>query len=162
MNQTSTPHRPRLLTRAILGAAAVAAAAAPAADAAIPATGTWRGDHTQVLDAFTAPGATPITYKTKLVIVEYERRIASVVGSVRMECPAVVGVRDARVLKSWRLGRGPKVSSRGGFTFWANGAYIHGRLSRSSAIGGTMATYGRGPDGPECRGVGRFNLQRRH
>jgi hypothetical protein len=160
MNQTSTPHRPRLITRAILGAAVVAAAAAPAADAAVPATGTWRGDHSQVFDAV-FPGSTPISYKTKMVIVEYDRRIASVAGYVRMDCQSILAVRDARVVQGWRIGRGPKVSRRGAFAFRADGAYIHGTLSRSSAVGGTLATYGSGPDGPECRGVGRFNLQRR-
>jgi hypothetical protein len=136
---------------------ATAGAAVPAADAAVPKTGTWRGDHTQQLDLL----GPAITYKTKMVITEFEGRIQSVVGSVRMECPAMIGVRDVRVLRGWRLGRGPKVSRRGVFTFWANGAYFHGTLSRSSAIGGTSATYGAGPDGPECRGIGRFNLQRR-
>jgi len=139
---------------------ASAAVGAPAADAAVPATGTWSGDHSQLLTHLGT--ADPIPFKTRMVITEYERRITSVVGTVRMECPSIVGVRDVRVLKSWKIGRGPKVSSRGSFTFWANKAYFHGRLSRSSTIGGTSATYGDGPDGPLCRGIGRFNLQRRH
>jgi hypothetical protein len=154
---------PKISPRLTLAAAlvATAAAAAPAANAAVPRTGNWYGDHTQVFEeAF--PGTAPITYKTKMTIVEYERRITSIAGTVRMICPATVGVRDARVLQGWRIGRGPKVSRRGSFAFRADGAYIHGTLSKSSAIGGTLATYGAGPDGPECRGVGRFNLQRRH
>ena len=138
----------------------------PAANAAVPKTGTWSGQHSQQLDLLNppVPGVpyTPITYKTRMVIGEYQGRITSVVGTVRMECTATVGVRDLRILQSWRAGRGPRVSSRGAFTFRADGAYFHGTLSRSSAIGGTTATYGQGPDGPDCRGVGRFNLPRRH
>lgn len=134
---------------------ATASAAAPAADAATPKTGTWRGDMTHVFPAVT-PLSAPVTYKSKMVLVEYDGRIASVVATVRMDCPALLGIRDVRVIQSWRLGRGPRVSSRGTFTFRADGAYFHGRLSKSSTIGGATATYGE-----ECRGVGRFNLQRR-
>jgi hypothetical protein len=146
---------------AVAALLAVAAVVVPAANAAIPKNGTWRGDHTQVLDAFTYPGGEPITYKTTMVITELEGHIKAVVGQVRMECPSVVGVRDARVLKSWATGRGPTVSRRGAFTLRAGGAYIHGTVSKSSIIGGSLATYGSGPDGPQCRGTGRFNLQRR-
>jgi hypothetical protein len=155
MRKTST----QLAVAAALVASA--AAAAPAADAAVPGTGTWSGDHSQLLGEL-VPGADPIPYETNMVISEYQGRIKTVVGTVRMECPSIVGVRDIRVLKSWKVGRGPTVSRRGSFRFWADKAYFHGTLSRSSAVGGTLATYGDGPDGPLCRGVGRYNLQRRH
>ena len=147
-----------LMTTALI---AVALTAGPAANAAVPTTGTWRGDHSQVLDAFTYPGAEPFTYKTTMVIVELEGHIKSVVGQVRMECPSTVGVRDARVLQSWKTGRGPTVGRRGAFKLRADGAYIHGTVSKSTIIGGSLATYGSGPDGPECHGNGRFLLQRR-
>jgi hypothetical protein len=95
------------------------------------------------------------------VITAYKARIKSVVATVRMECgaldaPESYGVRDVRVLQSWRTGRGPRLSSRGTYAFRADGAYFHGRLSRSSAIGGASATYGE-----DCHGTGRHNLQRR-
>lgn len=157
MNQLTTNLR-RPLTRAALGAALLGAALAPAAEAAVPKTGTWRGDHTQILDSL---GVT-VPFKTTMVISAYQGRIQTVVGTVRMECPSIVGVRDARVLESWRSGTGPRVSSRGSFRLRADGAYIHGTLSRSNLIGGSLATYGSTPDGPLCRGTGRFNLQRRH
>jgi hypothetical protein len=149
--------------KALMATALIAAAVAvvPAANAAVPKNGTWRGDHTQILDALSYPGAEPITYKTTMVITELEGHIKTIVGQVRMECPATVGVRDARVLKSWKTGRGPAVSRRGAFSLRADGAYIHGTVSKSSIIGGSLATYGSGPDGPACRGTGRFNLQRR-
>jgi hypothetical protein len=147
-----------LMTTALI---AVAVAVVPAANAAVPKNGTWRGDHSQILDAFTHLGVEPFTYKTTMVITELEGHIKSIVGQVRMQCPATIGVRDARVLKSWKTGRGPTVSRRGAFTLRADGAYIHGTVSRSTIIGGSLATYGAGPDGPECRGTGRFNLQRR-
>ena len=134
---------------------ATASAAAPAADAATPKTGTWRGDLAHVFPPVT-PLTAPITYKSKMVIVEYEGRIASVVATVRMDCPALLGIKDVHVLQSWRLGRGPRVSQRGNFAFRADGAYFHGRLSKSSTIGGATAN-----QGEDCRGVGRFNLQRR-
>jgi hypothetical protein len=144
-------------TRLVLAAAlvATAAAAAPAADAAVPKTGTWRGDLSHSFPPV-YPGGAPITYKSKMVITEYEGRIATVVATVRMDCPALLAIRDVRVLQSWRLGRGPRVSQRGNYAFRADGAYFHGRLTKSSTIGGALATYGE-----DCRGVGRFNLQRR-
>jgi hypothetical protein len=153
----------RISTHLAVAAAlvATAAGAAPAADAAAPKTGNWFGDHVQLFSSG-IPGTAPIEFRTRMVITEYEGRIASVVGTVRMDCPSTLSVRDVRVLKSWRLGHGPRVSTRGSYAFRANGAYFHGTLSRSSAIGGTLATYGSGPSGPECRGVGRYNLQRRH
>jgi hypothetical protein len=134
---------------------ATAAAAAPAADAAVPKTGTWRGDMTHTFPAAT-PLTAPIIFKSKMAIIEYEGRIASVNATVRMDCPALLGIRDVRVFQGWRLGRGPRVSTRGNFAFRADGAYFHGRLSKSSTIGGATAN-----DGEDCRGVGRFNLQRR-
>ena len=157
MNPSTTNLR-RPLTRAALGAALLAAALAPAAEAAVPKTGTWRGDHSQILDSL---GVT-VPFKTTMVISAYQGRIQTVVGTVRMECPSIVGIRDVRVLESWRSGTGPRISSRGAFRLRADGAYIHGTLSKSSTIGGTLATYGSGPEGPLCRGTGRFNLQRRH
>jgi hypothetical protein len=66
------------------------AALAPAADAAVPQSGVWRGDNTQILDAFTPPGGEPFTYKTRLVISEFQQRITGVAGWVRMECPATL------------------------------------------------------------------------
>jgi hypothetical protein len=134
---------------------ATASAAAPAADAAIPKTGTWRGDLAHTF-APVYPGSAPITYKSKMVITEYEGRIASVVATVRMDCPALLAIRDVRVFQGWRLGHGPRVSRRGSFAFRADGAYFHGTLSKSSTIGGASANYGE-----DCHGVGRFNLQRR-
>ena len=147
------------LSKALLCAALAGAALAPVADAAVPKTGTWRGNNTQVFETFL--GGEPLTYKTTMVMTELEGRISSVVGYVRMECPKMVAIRDARILKSWRIGRGPKVSSRGNFTFWANGAYFHGWLTKSSIMGGARATYGSTSDGPECSGTSRFNLQRK-
>ena len=145
------------LTKLTVAAALVASASAavPAADAAVPKTGTWRGDLSHVFPA-AYPGGDPIIYKSKMVISEYKGRIQTVVATVRMNCPAVVGIRDVRVLQSWRSGRGPRVSRRGSFAFRADGAYFHGTLSKGPAIGGALATYL-----DECRGVARFNLQRR-
>jgi hypothetical protein len=134
---------------------ATASAAAPAADAAIPKTGTWRGDMVHKFPAAT-PLTAPIIFKSKMAIIEYEGRIASVNATVRMDCPALLAIRDVHVFQGWRLGRGPRVSSRGNFAFKADGAYFHGTLSKSSTIGGATANYG-----ADCRGVGRFNLQRR-
>jgi hypothetical protein len=149
MQQIST-HPIRLFATAVLAAALLAAAITSAAGAAVPKTGTWRGDNVQQLSALTVP------YKTKLVISVYEGRIQTVVGQVRMECPSAVGVRDVRVLQSWRTGRGPRVNSRGSFAFRADGAYFHGVVSKSSIMGGASATLA-----PDCKGIGRYNLQRR-
>jgi hypothetical protein len=148
----------RLLTTAVIAAGLpLAATTAPPADAAVPKTGTWRGDLVHQLSA------TPIPYKTRIVISAYEGRIQTVVATVRMECGSSdplngysYGVRDVRVLQSWRSGRGPKVRTNGAFAFRADGAYFQGALSKSSAIGGASATYGE-----DCHGTGRFNAQRR-
>ena len=150
MQQIST-HPARLFATAVLVAALLAAAITSAADAAVPKTGTWRGDNVQQLTWL--PG---IPYKTKLVITVFEGRIAGVVGQVRMECPSSLTVRDVRVLEGWRVGRGPKVNARGGYAFRADGAYLHGVLSKSSILGGASATLA-----PDCKGIGRYNLQRR-
>lgn len=133
--------------------AALAVASAPAAEAAVP-TGVWKGDLVQQL-------ASGFESESTMVITSSQRRIQSVVATVRMECgtldaPESYGVRDVRVLQSWRTGRGPRVSRRGTYAFRADGAYFQGRLSRSSAIGGASATYGE-----DCHGTGRHNLQRR-
>jgi hypothetical protein len=143
----------RPLVTAALAAALVAAAAAPSAGAAAPKSGTWSGDLTQQLQFLPDK-----PYTTTFVISAWERRIQTVVGSLRMECPSVIGIQDVRILKSWKTGRGPKVSRRGTFAFKADGAYIHGRLSKSTAIGGASSS----TQDPDCNGVGRFNAQRRH
>jgi hypothetical protein len=142
----------------LFAVAALAAATAPAAEAAVPKTGTWRGDLVHQLSATTIP------YKTTIVITAYQGRIQTVVATVRMECGSSdplnsysYGVRDVRVLESWSTGRGPKLRANGAFAFRADGAYFQGRLSKSSAIGGASATYGE-----DCHGTGRFNAQRRH
>jgi len=150
MQQIST-RSTRLFATAVLAAALLAAAITSTAGAAVPKTGTWRGDNVQQLALL--PG---IPYKTKLVITVFEGRIAGVVGQVRMECPSSLSVRDVRVLQGWRVGRGPKVNARGGYAFRADGAYLHGVLSKSSILGGASATLA-----PDCKGIGRYNLQRR-
>jgi hypothetical protein len=138
----------------LFAAAALAAASAPAAEAAVPKGGVWRGELTHLL-------ASGVEYEPTMVMTAYRGRIQSVVATVRMECgtidaPETYGVRDARVVHSWRTGRGPRISSRGTYAFRADGAYFHGRLSKSSAVGGASARYG-----DDCHGTGRHNLQRR-
>ncbi len=143
----------RLLATALPVAALAAIAIGPAAQAAVPKTGTWRGDLVHQVSL----GGVNVTFKSRLVITEYERRITNVVGTVRTVCPSSITVRDIRVLKSWRLGRGPRVSRGGSYSFRADGAYFHGVLSRSRAIGGASASLQ-----PDCHGSGRYNLARRH
>ena len=135
----------------LFAVAALAAASASAAEAAVPKSGVWRGDLVQELAWL--PG---VPYKTRMVITAYKGRVQSVVATVRMECPSSLTVRDVRVFQSWRSGRGPRISTRGTYAFRADGAYFHGVLSRSSAIGGASANYGE-----DCHGTGRHNLQRR-
>jgi hypothetical protein len=145
----------RLLTTAVIATGLLlAAATVPPADAAVPETGIWRGDLVHHLSATTVP------YETTIVITALEGRIKAVVATVRMECGSPdsygFGVRDVRVLESWRSGRGPKVRANGAFAFRADGAYIHGQLGKSSATGGASATYGE-----ECHGTGRFTARGR-
>ena len=149
--QLISTHSTRLFATAVLAAALLAVAITSTAGAAVPKTGTWRGDNVQQLSFL--PG-TP--YKTKLVITVFEGRIAAVVGQVRMECPSSISVRDVRVLQGWRVRTGPKVNARGGYAFRADGAYLHGVISKSSILGGASATLA-----PDCKGIGRYNLQRR-
>jgi len=138
----------------LFAVAALAVASAPAAEAAVPKTGVWKGDLVHQLTS-------GFEYKSTMVITAYKARIQTVVATVRMECgaldaPASYGVRDVRVLQSWRTGRGPKLRANGAYAFRADGAYFHGRLSRSRAIGAASARYG-----DNCHGTGRHNLQRR-
>jgi len=147
-------HRISTKLAPLFAVAALAAATAPAADAAVPNTGVWKGDLVHQLTG-------GFEYESTMVITAYQRRIQSVVATVRMECgtldaPESYGVRDVRVLESWRTGRGPKLRANGAYAFRADGAYFHGRLSRSFAVGGASARYGE-----DCHGTGRYNLQRR-
>ena len=145
-------------TKLTVAAALVASAsvAVPAADAAVPKTGTWRGDLSHVLPAGLS-GRRAHHLQVEDGDLEFEGRIQTVVATVRMNCPAVVGISDVRVLQSWRIGRGPRVSRRGASAFRADGAVLPRHPEQVPAIGGTLATYG---DELPRRGP-RFNLQRR-
>lgn len=139
------------LARLLAVAALATTATAPAAEAAVPKTGTWSGKLEHQLSL----GGYETTYKTTFVLSVYQGRIQTVVATVRTVCQPL-GVRDVRVVESWRSGRGPRVTARGSYSFKADGAYFQGVISRSSAIGGAFAT-----PTPDCKGTGRHNAQRR-
>jgi hypothetical protein len=142
----------RPFTGALLAAALFAVASAPAADAAVPKTGTWRGELVHEFNFFTSPTA----WKPRIVITALNGRIAGVATTVRVECSSPLGIEDVRVFKSWRVDRGPRISKRNGaFAFTANGVYFHGTLSKSSAMGGATMTRGE-----TCRASARFNAPR--
>jgi hypothetical protein len=155
MHQISTK-LVRLLATAVVGAAVLAAVAtAPAADAAVPKSGTWTGE-VRTLYLSGQPGFNP-----KMVLEAWNGRISSVTTTARLECPTALTIQDIRVIKSWRIGRGPLVNRRGGFKFTVKGVYFHGILSRSSAIGGASMTRGTYGTADYCRAKGIFNLQRK-
>ena len=144
-----------LATALVAAAALVAVASAPTADAAVPKSGKWSGSLiTEYLSG--GPGLNPA-----MALSAWNGRIASVSTTARLECPAAFTIQDIRVFKYWRIGRGPVINRKGGFSFKVNGVYFHGTLNRSSAIGGVGMTRGTYGNADYCRAKGRFNLQRR-
>ena len=125
---------------------AVTAASAPAAGI----TGTYTGTTHQEF-----PALDNASYTTRIVFQVYRGRLAGLVGTVRMYCPAEVAVRDVKVVESWRVGRGPRVASGVSFSVRADGATIRGSLNRASG-GGSISSSSGG-----CSGTGDWTARRR-
>jgi hypothetical protein len=64
-------------------------------------------------------------------------------------------VRDARIVKGFGPGKGPKLSPRGGFAFKVGEVSFSGALGKARAGGSASAA------GDGCHGKGRWNGMRR-
>jgi hypothetical protein len=151
-------NRTRRLVRLTCLAAAVAAIAASSTSAAASApvpTGTWLGTTSQTLKGLDHP------YTTKVVITAYKGRLQSVTGWVRMECLDET-VWDARIGKSYRVGHGPKLSTKGHFatTFKAVGGQAV-VMSGSLLKRGGSGSIGASSTDPTCVGRGTWLVKRR-
>ena len=114
-----------------LAVAAACSAAALPATASAGTTGNYSGNITHPIPSW-APGAEP--FESKLVIRVLKARVTGVVATVRYFCqePAV---NDVRILKSYRIGSGPKIGKGGGFSFRLKGVTFDGEV-RSGQITG--------------------------
>jgi hypothetical protein len=135
----------RRLTALLLAPLACAVLAAPASAGGI--SGNWAGETSQKLTDLEHP------YTTKIGFTTYKGRVIMIVGEVRMEC-GETAVMDARVVKSYRTGKGPKLSSKGSFRAKANGVKIHGRLTRRAGSGSISAAKA------DCSGKGTWSVKR--
>jgi hypothetical protein len=135
------------LVTVLLTAGAVAATAALAAPK--PQTGTWSGTLSQELDL-------DELHTSKLVFTAYKGRLVGVAARVRMVCDGPNGDAwtDALVSKSWRIGKGPKLSPKGSFAFVVDGVAFQGNLGKVLAEGQIKAQQA------ECRGEGFWKGKR--
>jgi hypothetical protein len=143
--------RPRLAT-ALSASVLAGLAVTSLADAAAPPTGVWRGES---IPEYSSLPVTDNIFKPRIVISELNGRLVGVVTTVRLECANPPSVGDVRVLEGWRVGRGPKVSPTGSFSFRSeNNVWIHGTLSRGRAVGAMSLSKG------ACSAHSTFNIPR--
>ena len=138
------------VTVLVAGLAAASAAKMEAAPTAPkPQTGTWSGRLSQEtgLDD---------PHVSKLVFTAYKGRLVGVAARVRMVCDGANGDAwtDALVSKSWRIGKGPKLSPKGSFAFVVDGVAFQGTLGKVLAEGQIKAQQA------ECRGEGFWKGRR--
>jgi hypothetical protein len=136
----------RITLTSLAAAAALVLTASPAA--AKPITGTWGGELSQDLSALDEP------YTTNIGFQAYKGRIVNVYAEVRMECPES-SIRDARIFKSYRIGRGPKLRPGGGFSLKVKNVSISGALGKARGDGNASAS------GDGCHGNGTWQVKRR-
>jgi hypothetical protein len=150
----------KLITLAAAGAAIVAVAApvAPGGEAA-GLSGTWMGVLEQNLPMLDEP------YKTPMSIQAYNGRIVSVNARVRMVC-SKESILDAHVFKSFRIGKGPRLTAKGGFALKAapNWSYStkEGFVAVSGALGRARGDGNASASAKGCHGNGTWKAARRH
>jgi len=132
----------RRLLVALLALLACLALAAPASAAL---TGNFSGKTTQDLKLTDVPWETGITFSI------LNGRIVTVVGEVRLECPGP-SVTDAKVLKSYRSGTGPRLE-KGGFGFKVHGVHISGGIGKKGGSGTISSNKG------GCHGKGDWKVK---
>lgn len=144
------------ITVAAALAAALTASVAAGSPGAAPKTGTWTGDLAQeivILDPST--GETVESEWTKrFTISVLNGRIVRLYTTARSVCPGPA-VRDHRVAGHWFTGRGPKLTSGGGFRVKLKGVEIAGALFASSGAGRVNIS------SRKCQGKGTWTLKRR-
>ena len=133
-----------LVTLASLVLAGPVAAKPPKAQ-----TGTWSGKLSQETDL-------EELHTAKLVFTAYKGRLVGVAVRVRMVCDGPDGDAwtDAQVSKSWRVGKGPKLSPKGSFAFVVDGVAFQGNLGKVLAEGQIKGQQ------DECRGEGFWKARK--
>lgn len=141
---------------ALLGLGAVAVASA--APTATPLTGIWTGTAEQDLQHLETP------YTTRILLKAYKGRIIDVVAELRLEC-GPDKIQDARVSKSFRIGRGPLITSTGRFALKVtpNGAFsTHtGYIAISGTLGKALGDGNISGASNGCQGAGIWKAKRR-
>lgn len=131
-------------TRVLVLLAALVVCIAIVAPASAAVTGNFSGETSQDL-GLDEP------YTTDIVFSILNGRMVTVVAEVRMQCgPAEI--RDVRVLKSYKTGRGPQLSGGGGFAFTVQGAHISGSIGKKAGSGTISASKG------GCSGDGKWKV----
>lgn len=147
---------------AVLAAASIASAA-QAAPEAKPITGTWTGMTSQNI-AIADPASGEVfesEWSVRMTISVLKGRVVRLYTTIRSVCPGP-GVRDHRVAKYWKPGKGPHVSTGGAFTVRLRGTAgtsveVAGGLFASSGSGRLNVRAAGG-----CAGEGTWTLKRRH
>lgn len=139
---------PFVLTLVVAAAALVLAGQASASPPR-PQTGTWAGKLSQ------ETGLEEL-HTAKLVFTAYKGRLVGVAVRVRMVCDGPNGDAwtDAQVSKSWRVGKGPKLSPKGSFAFVVDGVAFQGNLGKVLAEGQIKGQQ------DECRGEGFWKARK--
>ena len=135
---------------AAVAALALAVAGTAAASSTLkskPQTGTWAGKASQDLPLLDEP------YVTKIVFNAYQGRIVGFAARIRMICDDD-SVTDAQVFKSWRIGKGPKLTPMGSFTLKVDAVAVQGNLGLVLAQGTVQART------RDCSGKGTWKAKR--
>jgi len=116
-----------------------------AAPASAALTGNFSGKTTQDLKLTEEP------YESGIVFSILRGRIVNVVAEVRMECPGP-SVYDAKVLKSYRNGTGPRLV-KGSFGFKVQGVHISGGIGKRGGSGSISSNKS------GCHGNGEWSVK---
>lgn len=142
-------NRITLILAVVLASAGLVLTGQASAKAPTSQTGTWSGRLSQEtgLDE---------PHLAKLVFTAYKGRLVGVAVRVRMVCDGPNGDAwtDAQVSKSWRTGKGPKLSPKGSFAFVVDGVAFQGNLGKVLGEGQVKGQQA------ECRGEGFWKTRK--
>jgi hypothetical protein len=144
----NTLRRTLALGAAALAAIVLAAVASAATELKEPLqTGNWWGTVTQEI-GLDEPHTSKVTF------VAYKGRLVGIAARIRMECDDESWT-DAQVSKSWRIGKGPKLTPKGSFFVNVNGVAFDGNLGKVLAEGTVKARVS------GCHGDGFWKAKKR-
>jgi len=136
--------------RVLAPLAALLACLVMAAPASAALTGNWSGETTQDLSSF----GLDEPYTTNIGFSVLNGRLVNLYAEVRMTCGAT-SIRDAKVLKSFKTGKGPKLTAKGAFSVSIEGVHIGGQLFAKRGEGNISAAKG------SCSGKGTWTVSKR-